>query len=476
MSPPRWPRALLALLIATFTIGLWPGTAHAATDVAGGRLDWGVKSSFSTYITGPIANGSVSLGGGAGTTGTNQYRFHSASGQYDPGSGDYSASYGGSVRFVGHQRDDGSYELDLTIANPSVEISGGAGTLYVDVDAHGNFQSRVPFGSLQLGGLDTSGMSGSIAISNVPVILTTQGAQSFAGYYDAGQELDALSFTGDLAAASDPSPDPTTTDDDADDEEFTGAALDWGVRQTFREFVSGDIAQGGWQVTDGAEDGGAVFRFGAGTGTLTDDELAAEFTGTLAFTGTNVDLIISDPAVTVEDDGGVMTATVTTGGESRENVELVTFEVPDLDPTDGLLWLSEVPTSLTSDGAEALAGFYSEGTAMDPISIAIPITDDAELPPLPDLGAEPTTSIAPEPVADEASDETGGPNWVVISGAALVVLAVAGLAWWLIARRRNAASAAHSPDSDESTTDESTSDSTDAPAPDPAPKTPGTPS
>ncbi|MFD0556323.1 Htaa protein [Stackebrandtia endophytica] len=469
MSPPRWQRALIALLIAAFAISWWPGTAQAATSVAGGRLDWGVKSSFSTYITGPVANGSISLGGGAGTTGTNQYRFHSATGQYDSNSGDFAASYGGSVRFIGHQRDDGSYELDLTIANPSVEISGGVGTLYVDVDAHGNFQSRVPFGSLQLGGLNTAGLSGSIAISNVPVILTTQGAQSFAGYYEAGQELDAVSFTGDLATESTPSPDPTESEDD-EDEEFSGAALDWGVRQTFREFVNGDIAQGGWQVTDGAEDGGAVFRFGSGTGTLTDDELTAAFTGTLTFTGTNVDLTISDPTVVVDDDRGVMTATVTGGGENREDVELVTFDVPDLLPTDGLLWLSEVPTSLTADGAEAMAGFYSEGTAMDPLSIAIPMSDDVELPPLPDLGAEPTTSIAPEPVADAETSDAEGPGLPVIIGAALIAAVVAGAGWWLIARRRRAAATRAEDPESTSDTDGDTDSSGDT-----APTTPGTP-
>ena len=40
--------------------------AHAESrPVQGGRLDWGIKSSFQSYVTGPVAKGGYSLTGGA---------------------------------------------------------------------------------------------------------------------------------------------------------------------------------------------------------------------------------------------------------------------------------------------------------------------------------------------------------------------------------------------------------------------------
>ena len=445
MSPPRWQRAALALLMSAFAIALWPGTAQAADTVSGGRLDWGLKSSFSTYITGPVANGTITVGGGAGTVGASQYRFHSATGEYDASSGDYTASYSGNVRFVGHLQDDGSYELDLTLANPSVSISNGAGTLYADVNAHGTVYNQVAFGILELGGLDTSGASGSVAVSNIPVTLTAEGAEAFNGFYHAGQALDPVSLTGDLSAAAEPSETPSK-DDSESDEEFNNAAFDWGVRRTFREFVAGDIAQGQWQVSDGAQDGGAVFRFVEGEGELTDDTLEAAFSGTLTFTGNDLDLTISDPTVTVDDCEGVVTATVSDADETTKNVELVTFEADNLEPEDGLLWLSEVPAVLTEDGSQALAGFYPAGTDMDPISVAVPVEKGVELPPLPDIGEDPVDSVAPDPVADDAAEDTSSPLvWIILG--IVVAAAAAGLVVWLLRRRGKTSTT--TPDTDE---------------------------
>uniref|UniRef100_UPI000AB86D2E HtaA domain-containing protein n=1 Tax=Streptomyces niveus TaxID=193462 RepID=UPI000AB86D2E len=134
-SRPVRARALAVALLAALLGALLPtATAHAANrTVQGGRLDWGMKSSFQSYVTGPVAGGSWSLNGGAATVGGSQFRFHSASGTYDPDSGALRAGFGGGVRFVGHTKSDGSHELDLTISRPTVRISGGGGTLYADM-------------------------------------------------------------------------------------------------------------------------------------------------------------------------------------------------------------------------------------------------------------------------------------------------------------------------------------------------------
>src|SRR5262249_47647866 len=136
------PARLRALVIAVCAVVLgallgplpFAAPAHAASrTVQGGRLDWGIKSSFQSYVTGPVAKGSFSLTGGAATLGESQFGFPSAAGTYDGDSGAFTASFAGGVHFVGHRTDSGSYQLDLTISRPSVRLSGGSGTLYVDV-------------------------------------------------------------------------------------------------------------------------------------------------------------------------------------------------------------------------------------------------------------------------------------------------------------------------------------------------------
>lgn len=117
---PVRPRVLVAVLCAVVLGALLPVTAASAASrtVQGGRLDWGVKASFQSYVTGPIAKGSYSLTGGAASVGSGGFRFHSATGTYDGDTGAFTASFSGGVHFVGHRTGGGSYQLDLTISRP----------------------------------------------------------------------------------------------------------------------------------------------------------------------------------------------------------------------------------------------------------------------------------------------------------------------------------------------------------------------
>src|SRR5690606_19404152 len=113
---PTRLRALVTVLCAVVLGAFLPAaTAHAENRaVQGGRLDWGIKSSFQSYVTGPVAKGGFSLTGGAATVGGSGFRFHSATGTYDADTGTFRAAFSGGVRFVGHRSADGSHELDLT--------------------------------------------------------------------------------------------------------------------------------------------------------------------------------------------------------------------------------------------------------------------------------------------------------------------------------------------------------------------------
>ncbi|MFB7428681.1 HtaA domain-containing protein [Streptomyces hydrogenans] len=466
-------RALAVTLFAALLAALVPAAAaHAESrPVQGGRLDWGIKSSFQSYVTGPVAHGSWSLTGGAATVGS-QYRFHSARGSYDPVTGAFEAAFSGGVHFTGHRKADGTNELDLTISRPRIRIQGGAGTLYADMasKAKGSgrttVSSQVPLATLGLGGVDMRGGAGPVSLANVPATLTAQGAGAFAGYYPAGTALDPVSLTVDVEAAAPaaspttapaatPSTTPTTTPSatpkpKATAGAFRTAAVDWGVRRTFREYVTGAIAQGRWTLADGAQDGGALFRFPSGTGRYDPaaGTLDAAFAGSVRFTGSHLDLTLARVTVTVTGGTGTLAADVTSAGKTERAVPLVTFAAGRLAPVNGLAAVTEAPAELTEGGARAFGGMYRAGTAMDPVSLAVSVDPAAALPALPDLGSAPTDppaatpsakpSASTAPVTAAASTDSGTPA-VVYAGIGAGLLAAAVAAYALLRRRRTGA-------------------------------------
>ncbi|CAL9292352.1 hypothetical protein SUDANB148_02026 [Streptomyces sp. SudanB148_2056] len=282
---PTRLRVLVAVLCAAVVGALVPAaTAHAeARTVQGGRLDWGIKTSFQRYVTGPVAQGGYALTSGAATVGGSGFRFHSATGTYDGETGAFRAAFSGGVRFTGHRTDSGAYQLDLTLSSPTVAVSGGSGTLYVDVTSKAKDTGaittarQVPFASLSLSGIDMRGGGTSVVLNNLPATLTAQGATSFAGYYTAGTALDPVSLSADVRqprgeATKSPaakSQQPEKTRKAVKSTALVDGAVDWGVRRTFREYVTGDIARGSWALTSGALDGGAFFSPAAGARSTT---------------------------------------------------------------------------------------------------------------------------------------------------------------------------------------------------------------
>ncbi|MES9587292.1 HtaA domain-containing protein [Streptomyces sp. NPDC094045] len=457
MLPSRPARALAVMLLTAVLGALLPvASAQAASrTVQGGRLDWGIKSSFQSYVTGPIANGSWSLTGGAATVGGSQFRFHSATGSYDPATGAFTSAFSGGVHFLGHRKSDGGHELDLTISRPTVRIAGGGGTLYADMVSKARGSGRVtsaaqvPLATLGLSGIEMKGGTTPVALRNVPATLTAQGAKAFAGYYTAGTPLDPVSLSVDtLAPAGKPAPSkspgkkPQPKKTPAAAGRFEDAAVDWGVRRTFREYVTGSIGKGKWTLADGAQDGGALFRFPRGKGTYDPEKqsLDAGFAGSVRFTGADgLDLELSSVAVEVKAGKGTLSADVHSDGDRREAVPLITFAAKDFAPKDGLAVLTEAPATLTADGAKAFGSLYRAGTAMDPVSLAVAVDAGAELPALPDLGSAPDPSSEPSapatekatPAAAAAADSSTG-LYLGLGGGVLV--AAAGALY--LARRR----------------------------------------
>ncbi|QEV17803.1 HtaA domain-containing protein [Streptomyces alboniger] len=486
MPSSLWPARRRALATRAGTVAvlttlvgvLLPAAAAHAEDrtVRGGRLDWGIKSSFQSYVTGPIARGGSTLQGGAATVGGSQFRFHSAEGTYDPDSGNFNAGFSGGVRFTGHKK-GGAYELDLTISRPTVKVTGGSGTLYADMvskrKGSGEVASaaQVPLASLDVSGIDMTGGTGPIALNNLPAKLTSQGAKAFAGYYAAGTALDPVSLSTDLAAKSgsgapgEPSPKRSERSAPSGGKTEAGriedAAVDWGVRRTFREYVTGSIAKGRWKLTGGAKDGGALFRFPQGEGSYDakKQKLDADFAGAVRFTGKHgLDLALSKVAVEVKDGKGTLSADVDSKGDrgaTLRNAPLITFPAPErqLKPKGGLVSLTEVPTKLTADGAKAFGGMYKAGSAMDPLSLAVAVDADAKLPALPDLGSSPApqseraaraggserSERKTEKAVNASPASSDSSNAVPIGvGAGVAVLLAAAVGFGVVRKRRGA--------------------------------------
>lgn len=362
------------------------------------------------------------------------------------------------MTFQGHQKGNGDHELDMTVSRPTVKISGGRGTLYVDVSGKAkdtgavSSQSQVPFATLGLGGVDMKGGASPLTLTNIPATLTEQGAKAFAGYYAAGAQLDPVSLSADVRTAppAEPAQSPatrpsTTAETPQQPGAFTDAAVDWGVRRTFREYVTGSVGQGKWTLAEGAQDGGALFRFPQGKGAYDDAKgtLDAAFAGTVQFTGAHLDLKLGKVSVKVENGKGVLTADVTTAGETKAAVALVEFDAKGLKTEGGLATLTEAPATLTEGGSQAFNSMYKAGTEMDPVSLAVALDPTAQLPALPDLGstAPPAeaTPAAPAPAPGAAAEKSSHTGLFV--ALAVAVLVLAGGAAFLVARKRRTAAA-----------------------------------
>ncbi|KYJ97182.1 HtaA domain-containing protein [Microbacterium sp. CH1] len=165
-------------------------TKPAAT-VPGGSLRWAISSSFTNYITGPIAQGAIAVSGGATRSG-GQFQFgQTVGGDFDAASGRGSVVYRGAVRFTGHHG-----LLDVTVADPMIRItSASSATLFVTSGG-----AQVPFATLDLSRAVRTAAGGAVTYTAAPAALTDAGRDRVLSGY--GTTLNPVSFTiGSVAAA-----------------------------------------------------------------------------------------------------------------------------------------------------------------------------------------------------------------------------------------------------------------------------------
>lgn len=190
-TPSRVLPLALAAVLALGTLGAVPTVARAddGVTIRGGSIAWGFKSSFRSYVGGPIAHGAITTTPPATDDGT-RTTFATATGTW--ASDTASVATQGAVQFSGH---DGA--LDVTVANPEIRIVSGTATLVADVtDSDDVVHDDLALADLDLTGAVTSD-GGSVTVTNAPATITAGGAAVFSyqghAFYPAGTALDPVS-------------------------------------------------------------------------------------------------------------------------------------------------------------------------------------------------------------------------------------------------------------------------------------------
>ena len=196
--------------------------AAASQSLQDASVDWGVKSSFRRYITGPVAGGSQELTG-ATSNADGSYHFTAAEGTVEA-DGSYHVKFtGSSVKYTGHHG-----VLEVTISDLELVIKDGQGSLYANISErpyNGNTTPNPPIqhdhtliGTFDASSLKNEGGQLTLAASDATKVkLSAEATSVFAGFYQAGQELDTLAFSAKLVTKqapapekpADPTPEPT---------------------------------------------------------------------------------------------------------------------------------------------------------------------------------------------------------------------------------------------------------------------------
>lgn len=173
-----------------------------ANKVVDARMGWGVRESFRSYITSSIANGGWTSDNGA-VFSDGEFVFDGEDGVVSVVDGAVAGaalSFAGSVNFTGH---DGV--LDMTVANPEIRVSGGDGTLVADVTSNDTEGAPHNYGRIDVAALSFSGgdsrnsVTDGVVYGGASAMLTPEGSEAMGEFYEAGAEMDPLTFRAALA-------------------------------------------------------------------------------------------------------------------------------------------------------------------------------------------------------------------------------------------------------------------------------------
>ena len=193
-------------------------------------------------------------------------------------------------------------------------------------------------------------------------------------------------------------------DQDASDGTIKSANLGWGVRDSFRNYVRGGIANGSWEL-NGTSYSSDAFNWSNGTGTFKGGKGSISFSGSVRFTGHHgiLDTTIANPRLEINGNSGTLYATMNSNDPSGKatnygEVALLKVDLSGLQSSSDAVSVNGAATTLTAEGAKAFAGFYDAGKDMAPLSFSAAIN-----------GAKTTTKTVSETVYEgEGCDPVTG--------------------------------------------------------------------
>lgn len=192
----------------------------------------------------------------------------------------------------------------------------------------------------------------------------------------------------------------------ASDSTIKSANLGWGVRDSFRNYVRGGIANGSWEL-NGTSYSSDAFNWSNGTGTFKNGKGSISFSGSVRFTGHHgiLDTTIANPRLEINGNSGTLYATMNSNDPSGKatnygEVALLKVDLSGLQSSADAVSVNGAATTLTAEGAKAFAGFYEAGKDMAPLSFSAAIN-----------GAKTTTKTVSETVYEGAGCDpiTGKP-------------------------------------------------------------------
>ncbi|MEW6921312.1 HtaA domain-containing protein [Trueperella pyogenes] len=221
--------------------------------------------------------------------------------------------------------------------------------------------------------------------------------------------------------------------------------LNWGLKESFRNYVSGDFAKGKWELSDGAT---GTFTF-----PLKDPKQFTpgkydnlDFAGKVHFTAHHglLDLAIEQPTVRKGDSGWELVVTVVVNPFDKskiadalagkikidkskiatERVVLATLSEPEVSGTNDEQTIHFRSVKLTAEGAKSFANFYKEGQELDPMTIKVtkgksdgaekPKTDEKPGQPQPQGKEKADTPRAAEPKDNNTSEDKAAAKQCVV--------------------------------------------------------------
>lgn len=438
-------------------------TAASEQSLQDVTVNWGLKKSFRSYINGPFSQGSQKLTG-VTTNEDGSYHFTSAEGTV--ANGEYSVTFtGSSIHYTAHHG-----LLEVIISDLSVTIKDGVGTVRANVQSrpyNGNTTPNdlVETKNMTIGTFNASGLKvegNTITLPSVDeengtrVKLSEEATGAFAGFYKAGQELDAISFSATIVTKEAPAPspepsneptaapssaptseapkpaDPTSaapsaaptsaapsspaaTTEPKRDEKVTGnvvesGTLSWDIRESFLKYLTG-FAHGSVNVEGMEKTPAGGFKYTQASGVYNPETKTGQinFAGTAEFTGHNGQLksTIKNMRLVAVNGKGTLVADVdalTLDGKSVSKTGLAIAEV-DLSGAsvkDGVFSAQNAAVALTAEGSNVLfAGQYrGADNAMAPLSFSVKLSEQT---------AENTVEV-PRVSENKSSDNKGSEN------------------------------------------------------------------